>query len=75
MVCLASPPVPPLRLLRLPLAAGFSVSSAPFAFGKMLLIAELGFGSEAIGYLVQLSLSPIPVIQNSLQPASCGHLC
>lgn len=58
--------MPPLQLFHLGLALGFSGSSAPFAFGKMLPIAEIGLGSKALGCLVELSLSPIHVIQNSM---------
>lgn len=35
--------------------------------------AEIGLGSEPLGRLVELSLSPIHVIQNSLQPTGSGY--
>lgn len=68
--------MPPLQLFHLSLAAGFSGSSAPFAFGKMLPVAEIGLGSGALGCLVELHLSLVHLIQNSLPalatPADTG---
>lgn len=73
MVCLSRPLMPPFQLFHLSLAAGFLGSSAPFAFGKMFPIAEIGLGPGALDCLAALSLSLIHVIQNSLQPACSGH--